>query len=181
MSEINLTVEQPPNYEITVTPEAASNISVLLQSPSNVSYTTPGPQGVGVPSGGTTDQALTKQSNVNYDTHWKTIDKTFVGLSNVDNTSDINKPISSATQGALNNKQNTIQTEIFTLSALDITNKFLTLSSTPQSLETVSLFPAGGINQVNGIDFDVVSNVLSWNGLGLDGFLEAGDVLIIKY
>jgi len=35
----------------------------------------------------------------------KTIDKTLVGLANVDNTSDVNKPISSLTQTALNGKQ----------------------------------------------------------------------------
>lgn len=35
----------------------------------------------------------------------KTIDKTLVGLANVDNTSDANKPISSATQNALDGKQ----------------------------------------------------------------------------
>lgn len=34
------------------------------------------------------------------------IDKTFVGLGNVDNTSDLNKPISTATQNALNLKEN---------------------------------------------------------------------------
>jgi len=40
---------------------------------------------------------------------WKneTVDKTFVGLGNVDNTSDANKPVSSATQTALNLKENT--------------------------------------------------------------------------
>lgn len=37
-----------------------------------------------------------------------TIDKTFVGLSNVDNTSDLNKPISTATQTALNAKQDSL-------------------------------------------------------------------------
>ena len=36
------------------------------------------------------------------------ITKTDVGLGNVDNTSDLNKPISTATQAALNAKQNTI-------------------------------------------------------------------------
>jgi len=35
----------------------------------------------------------------------KTIDKTFVGLGNVDNTSDANKPVSTATQTALNLRQ----------------------------------------------------------------------------
>ena len=38
------------------------------------------------------------------DKSWQTLDKTAVGLSNVDNTSDVNKPVSSATQTALNAK-----------------------------------------------------------------------------
>ena len=37
-----------------------------------------------------------------------TIDKTFIGLSNVDDTSDLNKPISTATQTALNAKQDSL-------------------------------------------------------------------------
>lgn len=42
------------------------------------------------------------------DKTFQTLDKNAVGLSNVDNTSDANKPISNATQTALNGKQNTI-------------------------------------------------------------------------
>jgi hypothetical protein len=42
------------------------------------------------------------------DKTFQTLDKTSVGLSNVDNTSDANKPISNATQTALNAKQNTL-------------------------------------------------------------------------
>lgn len=38
------------------------------------------------------------------DKSWQTLDKSAVGLSNVDNTSDVSKPISSATQTALNAK-----------------------------------------------------------------------------
>jgi hypothetical protein len=41
------------------------------------------------------------------DKTFQTLDKTAVGLTNVDNTSDANKPISSATQAALNAKANT--------------------------------------------------------------------------
>ena len=41
------------------------------------------------------------------DKTWQTLDKTAVGLSLVDNTSDANKPISTATQAALNNKLET--------------------------------------------------------------------------
>jgi hypothetical protein len=42
------------------------------------------------------------------DKTWKTLDKTAVGLGNVDNTSDANKPISNATQTALTLKENAI-------------------------------------------------------------------------
>jgi hypothetical protein len=42
------------------------------------------------------------------DKTFQTLDKTAVGLANVDNTSDANKPISTATQTALNAKQGTI-------------------------------------------------------------------------
>lgn len=42
------------------------------------------------------------------DKTWQTLSKSSVGLGNVDNTSDLNKPISSATQTALNAKENTI-------------------------------------------------------------------------
>jgi hypothetical protein len=38
------------------------------------------------------------------DKTWQTLDKAAVGLSNVDNTTDLNKPISTATQTALNGK-----------------------------------------------------------------------------
>lgn len=40
------------------------------------------------------------------DKTWQTLDKTAVGLGNVDNTSDLNKPVSTATQTALNLKAN---------------------------------------------------------------------------
>lgn len=42
------------------------------------------------------------------DKTWQTLDKTSVGLGNVDNTSDSSKPISTATQTALNSKQATL-------------------------------------------------------------------------
>lgn len=65
-----------------------------------------GNDGVGVPSGGISDQVLSKKSNTNYDTEWKTLSKSDVGLGNVDNTSDLDKPISIDTQNVLNEKVN---------------------------------------------------------------------------
>lgn len=75
----------------------------------------PGLPGAGVPTGGSLGQVLTKQSNADFDTDWQEVpsapvstvngqtgavvlDKTDIGLGNVDNTSDVNKPMSSATQ-----------------------------------------------------------------------------------
>lgn len=73
------------------------------------------------------------------------------------------------------------KTEIFNLSTIDISNKFLTLAETPVLSDSVTLYPRGGIPQVNTIDFSVTGNLLTWNGLGLDGFLEVGDILVVRY
>lgn len=50
-----------------------------------------------------------------------TLTKANVGLSNVDNTSDANKPISTATQTALNGKQATITGGASTIATSDLT------------------------------------------------------------
>ena len=46
------------------------------------------------------------------DKSWQTLDKTAVGLSNVDNTTDANKPVSTATQTALDTKEATANKSI---------------------------------------------------------------------
>jgi hypothetical protein len=48
------------------------------------------------------------------DKSWQTLDKTAVGLVNIDNTSDLNKPVSTATQAALNTKLNRTGPDTFT-------------------------------------------------------------------
>lgn len=68
-----------------------------------------------------------------------------------------------------------------TLSQQNIDEKKVSLSNVPAVPGAVTLLPIGGIPQVNGIDFEVVGNELSWNGLGLDNFLELGEQLIIQY
>jgi hypothetical protein len=53
------------------------------------------------------ENAISSGTTLQYwrgDKTWQTLDKTAVGLSNVDNTSDLNKPISTATQTALDGK-----------------------------------------------------------------------------
>lgn len=67
------------------------------------------------------------------------------------------------------------------LSQQNIDEKKVSLSSAPAVPGAVTLLPVGGIPQVNGIDFEVVGNELSWDGLGLDNFLELGEQIIIQY
>jgi hypothetical protein len=70
-----------------------------------------------------------------------TLDKADVGLSNVDNTSDLNKPISTATQTALDGKANTAHTHVISdvtglQSALDakVNNSQLATAATANSV-----------------------------------------------
>jgi len=65
-----------------------------------------GATGYGMPSGGTVGQYIRKSSSTEYDVAWDTITGSDVGLGNVDNTSDANKPVSTAQQAALDLKLN---------------------------------------------------------------------------
>ena len=76
------------------------------------------------------------------DKSWQTLDKTAVGLANVDNTSDANKPVSSATQTALNGKVNTSAVGAASgVASLDVSGK---LPST-QLLVGYADIPAGSM------------------------------------
>jgi len=69
----------------------------------------------------------------------------------------------------------------FVLNGTDITNKFVTLSSTPAiSGDTILLVEDAG-NMFYGTDFTVTGNQLGWSGLALDGILSSGDNLTITY
>jgi len=68
------------------------------------------------------------------DKSWQTLDKSAVGLSNVDNTSDANKPISTATQTALTGKANATHTH----AAADITSGTIADARLPQSTESTA-------------------------------------------
>jgi hypothetical protein len=67
------------------------------------------------------------------------------------------------------------------LTQQNINDKFVTLAQTPLISSAVIVTPEGGITQVNGIDYSITGNKLSWENLGLDGFLDNTDVLIIQY
>jgi hypothetical protein len=108
------------------------------------------------------------------------VTKQQVGLGNVDNTSDLDKPVSNATLAIL---QDQPVIEVIALQAADIANKKVVLSSVRMNKERVLLVPQGGIPQVYGEDFIIITeglnDVLSWDGLGLDSFLDDTDTLVV--
>jgi len=71
--------------------------------------------------------------------------------------------------------------EIFLLSAEDAANKSVTLSHEPADGSNIIFNPIGGPTQVQGLDYDVMGALITWNGLALDGILEEGDRLVIYY
>jgi hypothetical protein len=74
-----------------------------------------------------------------------------------------------------------LKRELITLTQEMIENKFLELQSTPSSEASVQVIPQGGPAQFPGEDFSVIQNIITWNLLGLDGFLDIGDKLLIYY
>lgn len=65
------------------------------------------------------------------------------------------------------------------LTVTDVSNKQITLSKTPTTPNKTRVVVIGGINQEYGVDFTVSGSILSWNGLGMESLLEAGDKLIV--
>ncbi len=74
----------------------------------------------------------------------------------------------------------TYTTEVVTLSTFDISQKFITLQNTP-TIAGLTTVTVGGISQQFGVDFITSGTQLSWSTLGLDGLLEAGDIMRIVY
>ena len=137
--------------------------------------------------------------------------KSDIGLGNVNNTSDLNKPISTATQTALNAKEdksqkganngyapldgtgkvplvnlpsalaNTLHQQFYEITPTDVLNKFITLEYIPTNPLKVDVVIYGGIHQRSNIDFLVTGNILSWNGLALESLIEANHFLNITY
>jgi hypothetical protein len=72
----------------------------------------------------------------------------------------------------------------FTLSATNITNKYVTLSGAPSTAAEVILLIKGAGNQFYGDDYAMDGGTparLSWDSLALDGVLAEGDKLTVIY
>jgi hypothetical protein len=68
------------------------------------------------------------------------------------------------------------------VTAGEITAKKLTLANTPAVASEVLLQIRSGVPQAYGYDYNIInSNQLNWSGLGLEGQIITGSVLIISY
>jgi hypothetical protein len=72
-------------------------------------------------------------------------------------------------------------TETILLSSLDVASKSFTLSSEPLDPTQIELTPIGGILQVYGIDYVYSNGSINWSGLGLEGYLEQNEQVIVRY
>ena len=69
-----------------------------------------------------------------------------------------------------------------TVTVTNINNKYMELTPAPLNGAEVQVVVLGGIEQVNGIDFEILNgNQLSWASKGLEADLLPGDQLLIKY
>lgn len=112
------------------------------------------------------------------------VTKAQIGLSNVDNTADLNKPISTATQNALNNKANKATTlsgygitDAYTKTEID--NKISSVYKFKGSVEDVEDLPADG--NIVGDVYNVIltGDNYAWTEEGWDKL--AGDVDLTPY
>jgi len=68
-----------------------------------------------------------------------------------------------------------------TITSTDIAHKYFTLPHTPDNGNLVHMVIEGAPSLVNGSSFVVVGNKISWNGYELDGLIEAGDKVYVRY
>ena len=180
-----------------VAPDATTSIKGIVRLQGDLAGTADSPT---VPALATKEPTITAGTTSQYyrgDKSFQTLDKTAVGLGNVDNTSDVNKPVSSATTTALAGKANNT---ITVTGATSLTgggnltaNRTLSLvndSATPGNTQyygtdgsgAKGFFPIPAATIANGsitpakLNSDVPASgeVLSYNGTGFEWIAQSG-------
>jgi hypothetical protein len=68
-----------------------------------------------------------------------------------------------------------------TLTPLEISSKSIVLPNAPLGTNTAMIMPANGIPQLQGVDFNIIGNVLSWSGMPYEDVAQTGDQIKIIY
>lgn len=71
--------------------------------------------------------------------------------------------------------------ETIIITSTHLSSKSLTLTNTPNLGYNVNILPRGGCAQFLHSDFSISGTSVSWDGLGLDGLLEIGDIVQVDY
>jgi hypothetical protein len=69
----------------------------------------------------------------------------------------------------------------YELTPQNITDKFITLPQSPLPTSTALIMPEKGIPQLQDVDFQVVDDVLDWDGLPYELVAQAGDNIKVMY
>lgn len=91
-----------------------------------------------------------------------------------DQTNDLQNQINNLGTGNLGR-------DYFTLSALDISNKYITLSHVPAVPAEVDVYIYTGINQQVGVDFIINGNQLNWDGLAMELLVSVNSRIFVTY
>ncbi|MCZ8227741.1 hypothetical protein [Flavobacterium sp.] len=103
------------------TPDATTTLKGKVKLAGDLGGTADAPTVPGLANKENTITAGTTTQYYRGDKTWQTLDKSAVGLGNADNTSDANKPISTATQTALDTKENAVnKSDVTTLGTSDV-------------------------------------------------------------
>lgn len=94
-----------------------------------------------------------------------------------DKTDDLQDQIDNITGSSVSG----LGRQYFTLTALDITNKFITLANTPLFPNEVDVYIYTGINQQVGVDFIINGNELSWDGLAMELLVSENSRIFVTY
>lgn len=116
------------------------------------------------------------------DKTWQTLDKSAVGLGNVDNTSDANKPISTATQTALNAKGNGTVTSVSALTigttGTDVTSTVATGTTTPVITLNIPTASASNRGALSSTDWSTFNSKIGGSGTSTQlAFFNAGSTI----
>lgn len=179
-------VSTPVYSEIAITPSDNTTADVIDATETvagKVILANTAPPAVAAASAKGTNTRVAHQDHTHEGVHSILIDgDVTVGLGDVTLKSGANVTLAWVSgKVEISASSQTPQVEYRTITSGEATAKQLTLAFTPNVAANVMLDVVGGTAQISSVDYSVSGAVLTWNGLGLDSLLAAGDVLRIHY